>query len=109
MRKAKEQMVTSKGIYDTASVNLLQQQAFKNSVQANIIFEVKSGKILLVNRAAGKLLGYSQKELLTVNKSAIFDLSESSFIKMLKKMKADGQSVARVTAIKKNGKKFLLK
>jgi PAS domain S-box-containing protein len=84
----------------------LRHLAFDNAAQANIIITVTTGQILIVNDAAGKLLGYSKNELITKNKAAIFDINESSFKTMLRQRTATGQATALVTAIKKNGKPF---
>ncbi len=79
----------------------LRHLAFDNAAQANIIIIVSTGKILIANDAASKLLGYSKNELLTKNRAAIFDINESRFKKMLKQRTPKGQSMASVTAIKK--------
>ncbi len=84
----------------------LHQLAFNNSLQANLILIVSSGKIIAANNAASKLLGYAKNGLLTKNRSDIFDLNESSFRAMLKQRAAEGQSKALVTVTKKNGKKI---
>ncbi|MBK7558881.1 MAG: PAS domain-containing protein [Chitinophagaceae bacterium] len=84
----------------------LSQLAFNNAAQANIITIVSNGRIIMANNAASKLLGYSKKGLLTKSRSAIFNINESSFKKMLKQRTAEGQSIATLTAIKKNGKVF---
>jgi PAS domain S-box-containing protein len=84
--------------------DILRHLAFDNSLQPNIITMVVNGRIIMVNNAACKLLGYSKKELLTKTRSAIFDIKELSFKKMLKQRTAEGHSKALVTAIKKNGK-----
>ena len=84
----------------------LYHQAFENSLQSNIITTVMNGKIVLVNDAACKLLGYSKRGLLQEKRSTIFDIKESTFKKMLKQRITEGHSVALVTAIKKNGKTF---
>ena len=86
-----------------ADTNLL-HLAFINTVQANIITIARNGEIKIVNSAACKLLGYSKKELLSKNRSTIFNINESSFKKMLRQRTVEGQSRALVTAIKKNGK-----
>jgi len=78
--------------------------AFDNTAQANIITMVSNGKIIMVNKAASKLLGYSKKELLTKSRSTIFNIKESSFKKMLQQRTAQGNAVATVTVFKKNGK-----
>ncbi len=82
----------------------LRDLAFDNTAQANIITMVNSGKIIMVNSAASKLLGYSKKELLTKNRSAIFNLNERSFKKMLQQRTAAGNAIATVTVFKKSGK-----
>jgi PAS domain-containing protein len=47
-----------------ASDDTLHHLAFDNSLQANIISTVSDGKIIISNKAACKLLGYSEKQLL---------------------------------------------
>jgi len=86
-----------------ATEDILRHLAFDNSLQPNIISVVRTGKIIMANPAACKLLGYSKKELLTKIRSAIFDIHEGSFKKMLKQRTVEGHSIAFVTAIKKNG------
>ncbi|MEI9912204.1 MAG: PAS domain-containing protein [Bacteroidota bacterium] len=81
----------------------LRHLAFDNAVQANIITTASNGKIVIANKAACKLLGYSSIELLTKSRSDIFDIKEDGFKKMLKQRTAEGQSIALVTAIKKSG------
>lgn len=82
----------------------LSHLAFNNAAQASVIIIVNSGQIIMANSACSKLLGYSQKELLTKNRADIFDIKDHSFKKMLKQRTAEGQSKALVFAIKKNGK-----
>jgi two-component system sensor histidine kinase UhpB len=62
----------------------LAQLAFTNSSVANIIFSVDNGQIVLVNKAATKLFGYSKKIFLTKNTSEIFDIPERDLKKILK-------------------------
>ena len=78
--------------------------AFDNSAQPNIITIVSNGKIIMVNNAASKLFGYSKKQLLSKNRSDIFNIKESSFKNMLQQRTEQGNSVATVTVLKKNGK-----
>ncbi len=89
------------------SVNLrLLRQAFENSLQANILYTVSHGHILKVNKAACRLLGYSKKELLTINTHHIFDIKESHFKKLHTKGRTKGEYRGVLTAIKKNGKRL---
>ncbi|MEP7110776.1 MAG: PAS domain-containing protein [Ferruginibacter sp.] len=90
----------------TAGDDILHHLAFDNSFQSNLISKASNGKIILANSAACKLLGYSNKELLTKSRSALFNINESSFKKMLKQRTADGHSLALVTAIHKTGKEL---
>jgi PAS domain S-box-containing protein len=92
-----------KKINRTAIDNVL-HLAFYNSAQANIISIVSTGKIIIVNAAACKLLGYSKKELLTKSRRNIFDINDSGFKKMLKQRTEEGSSTAVITAIRKTGK-----
>jgi PAS domain S-box-containing protein len=89
-------------MFSTAT-NILSHLAFKHAAQANIVFTFSNGKIVLVNIAARKLLGYSNKELLLQNAASIFGIKKERFKKMLKQA-ARGQSVAAVRVIKKSGK-----
>lgn len=81
--------------------------AFENSLQANIITTVKDGKVIISNKAASKLLGYTSAEMLTKTRADIFEVNESSFKKMLRQRTALNGSKAMVTAIKKNGRRFI--
>jgi PAS domain S-box-containing protein len=81
----------------------LHHLAFDRSLQANIITNAKSGTIITANAAACKLLGYSKLEIINKNRTAIFDIQETSFKAMLKQRTAEGESSALVTVIKKNG------
>ena len=81
----------------------LHNLAFDHSLQANIITRVSNGKIIAVNIAACKLLGYEKNELMDKNRASIFNLNESSFKKMLKQRLSEGQSSASVTVMRKNG------
>jgi PAS domain S-box-containing protein len=81
----------------------LHQQAFNNSLRANIIFTVSDGQIISANRAACKLLGYSKKELLTRHRKDIFTITEGSYKKMIKKGNLDESVKADLSLIKKTG------
>ena len=87
----------------SANEDMLRHLAFDNSVEANIISTVSTGKLVMANAAACALLGYSQTELLTKSRANIFDITETSFKKMLKQRTAEGSSKALITAIKKKG------
>lgn len=86
--------------------NNLSHLAFDHMAQANLIITVSTGKIIMANNAGCKLFGYSKKELLSKNRSDVFDITAASFKKMIRKRTAEGKSSATVTAIKKNGKTF---
>lgn len=93
---------TPKKITGSAPDNL-HHLAFENSIQANIIERPGTGKIIIANMAACRLLGYTKKELLTRRRSDIVDIKEPSFKKMMKDLKSNGHSTVLVTMIKKNG------
>jgi PAS domain S-box-containing protein len=84
--------------------NLLSRLAFDNSSQANIISNISTGKIIMVNKAACKLLGYSAKGLLAKRSREIFNTRDKNFKNMLKQRKSEGQASALVSVFKKNGK-----
>lgn len=77
--------------------------AFDKTARANIISIVSNGKIIMANRAACKLLGYSKNKLLTKSRADIFDITESSFKKMLKRRTVAKQAEAFVTVFTKMG------
>jgi len=81
----------------------LLQLAFNNVAQANLLTIVSSGKIVLANNAAGKLTGYSKRELLNKSITSVFTTNEISYKKMLRQRDAEGQAIARVKVIKKSG------
>ncbi len=56
--------------------HILHHQAFDNAFQATILATLSNGKIIIANKAACKLLGYSKKQLLSKNMSAIFNSSK---------------------------------
>ncbi|MES1216288.1 MAG: PAS domain S-box protein [Bacteroidota bacterium] len=85
---------------------LLHEQAFETSLQPNIVSIVSTGKIIAVNKAACKLLGYSKKELLTKTRSLLFDINESSFKKMLKQKTTKRHVIAYMTVVQKSGKRI---
>ncbi|HTN07145.1 PAS domain-containing protein [Agriterribacter sp.] len=111
MRTSYESPAKKKGAafkkYTAPVINdTLPRLAFDNSLQANILSTASNGKIIMVNSAACKLLGYSKKELLAKTWSAIFNIHESSFKNLLKQQKAEGYAKGSVMSIKKNGKQI---
>lgn len=86
---------------------MLNHLAFQNSLHPAIVSILKSGQIILANKAACKLLGYSKKEILTKTETTIFDVSEISFKKMLNQRKVKGHSFAQLTSLTKAAKRIL--
>ncbi len=82
----------------------LQHLAFENSAQANLVVRVNSGKILIANRAACRLLGYTKKELLTRSHKDLIDKGNASFRKTVKDMDVVSNRVATAFLQKKSGK-----
>jgi PAS domain S-box-containing protein len=80
------------------------QQAFENSLQANVISIVGNGMIIRANRAACRLLGYSKKELLTKNREDIFRITDDSYKSMLAERTKAGSARADLSVIRKDGK-----
>ena len=84
----------------------LGQLGFDHSSLANIIFTVSSGKIIMVNKVASKLFGYSKKVLLTKDKMDIFEITKSNFKKIIKQQVAAGKPSVILTGLKKGGHPF---
>jgi PAS domain S-box-containing protein len=86
----------------TIPANLL-QRAFDNSLVANIISIAESDQVIGANQAACKLLGYPKKQLLLMKRGDIFEVSESSYKKMLEQRKIKGGARADLLIMRKNG------
>ncbi|HUZ61198.1 MAG TPA: PAS domain S-box protein, partial [Hanamia sp.] len=84
----------------------LGQLGFDNSSLANIVFTLSSGNIIMVNKAASKLFGYSKKLLLTKNRIDIFDITESNFKKLVKQQTVAEKPSIILNGIKKDGQLF---
>jgi len=80
--------------------------AFDNSFLPNIISFVSDGKIIDVNQAAAKLLGYSKRALLCMHMKDLFSCFEDDFGLMLKERSKSGHAIANVTILKKSGKQL---
>ncbi len=93
-------------MHTKATEPTLRHLAFDHSLQPNVITTVSSGKIILANKAACKLLGYTKKEILTRTRSTIFNINDDSFIEMMQQRTAEGHSKGLVHAIRKNGKEL---
>jgi PAS domain S-box-containing protein len=91
------------------SEDILCHLAFHNSLQANLMFVASSGKIVMTNKAAWKLLGYSRKELLSRNAHDIFEIGEGGFKDLYKKGLPMGGFKEVLTVLKKNGQKLTCK
>lgn len=80
--------------------------AFEKAAQASIVTIVSSGNIIMANKAACKMLGYSKKEILQTQRQAIFDTREDNYKIMLEQRLTKGKSFALLTCIKKNRRSF---
>jgi len=103
-RTAKKIILRSRKREKASEADHIFQQAFENSLQANIISIVKTGTIIRANRAACKLLGYSKTELLTRNREDIFQTTEKGYKRMIVERRAEGSAKADLSIIRKDGK-----
>ncbi len=92
-----------------ASEDLLCHLAFDSTLQASIIFIASSGKIVMANRTACKLLGYSRAQLLATKMDDIFDVEKAGFKELYKKGLSVGEFKDVVTVQKKNGNELTCK
>jgi len=81
----------------------LHAMAFANSFLPNIISVESTGNIIAANHAAGKLLGYPIKGLLSMNFNDLFTSSDGHFKRLIKVRKTAGHVTGDLTVIKKNG------
>ena len=96
----------AKGPGTVVPVNSLYQQVFDASLHPAIITVTATSRILSVNKAACKLLGYTAKQLSCKNRDDIFVINDRNFKAMLRQRKATGRSTAYLTLLKKNGMPF---
>src|SRR5882757_2297049 len=87
-----------------ASPEHLYEMAFNNSLHANIIFIAADGRIVTVNKAAYRLLGYTKRELLTKNRKDILSVSEDSYKEMLRQRKEHGYAKGDLSVMTKSGR-----
>jgi len=80
--------------------------AFDKSFLPNIISIVADDKIIAINQAAAKLLGYSKKTLLHMQMADIFEPVDQNFKRMLLQRSRSGHAIENVSAKKKGGKCF---
>jgi PAS domain S-box-containing protein len=102
--KAKKRNSTAKKIGNVSNPDHILEQAFENSLQANVISIVGNGRIIRANRAACRLLGYSKKELLSRNRKDIFRIKEDSYKRMLLERTREGSVKADLSIVRKDGK-----
>ncbi len=79
---------------------------FENSFNAILLGTPDDGLILEANAAASKMFGYSIKELRSLKRSSIFDISNPEMIFALKSMKKEGKAKGEIIGIRKNGERF---
>jgi PAS domain S-box-containing protein len=91
------------------SEDVLCQLAFHNSLQANLMFVASSGKIVMTNKAAWTLLGYTKRELLTMNAHDIFEIGQDGFRDLYTKGLPMGVFKEVLTVLKKNGQRLTCK
>jgi len=83
--------------------NNLELLAFDHAPLANIIFNVGSGQIIMANKAATKLLGYTKKTLLNKNKSAFFSIPKQILNSMLKQQASLQKPLMLVLEVNRRG------
>jgi PAS domain S-box-containing protein len=91
---------------DLLGNNMLYELAFTNSLQPTMITFPATAKIISVNKAACKLLGYSAKELTQKHREDIFAINDKNYKKMLRQRKTRGHSTVFLTGITKKGTSF---
>ena len=79
---------------------------FENSFYANCIGN-GHGKTLEANEKICKIFGYTEEEMLQLSTKEIFDTTEINYTAYLCQRESNGKAKAIVTAIRKNGERFL--
>ncbi len=86
-------------------VNDMYYSVFENSLNA-IILGIPDGTLLEANAAAIEMFGYTQEELRSIGRQAIFDHADISMINALQKRESDGKVKGELIGIRKNGERF---
>lgn len=107
--KEKRQPTPSEKVALTACEDVLCHLAFDSTLQASVIFIASSGKIIMANGTACKLLGYSKMQLLATKMDDIFDTEKAGFKELYKKGLSVGEFKDVVTVQKKNGNELTCK
>jgi PAS domain S-box-containing protein len=79
---------------------------FENSFNAILLGIPDNGAILEANAAAVKMFGYSLKELRSLNRNSIFDITDPKMISALKIREKEGKTNGELIGIRKNGERF---
>ncbi|HEV7620501.1 MAG TPA: PAS domain-containing protein, partial [Flavisolibacter sp.] len=88
----------------SATENPLFFLAFDNCLIPSLILTSDNGKIIVVNKATTKLLGYSKQELLTKSLTELLGFNNSSYKTVLKQKISKSPVYDLIKVIKKNGK-----
>ena len=79
---------------------------FENSRDAIFLTRPKDGAVLAVNPAACSLFGYSEQQLLSMNRDDLLDLSDPRFTEAWAERAGTGAVEAELTFIRRNGARF---
>ena len=79
---------------------------FENSRDAIFLTRPKDGAVLAVNPAACSLFGYSEQQLLSMNRDALLDVSDPRFTEAWAERAGTGAVEAELTFIRRHGARF---
>ena len=82
------------------------QALFENNRDAIFLTRPKDGAVLAVNPAACSLFGYSEQQLLSMNRDDLLDLSDPRFTQAWVERAGTGAVEAELTFIRRDGARF---
>jgi diguanylate cyclase (GGDEF)-like protein/PAS domain S-box-containing protein len=82
------------------------QALFENSRDAIFLTRPKDGAVLAVNPAGCSLFGYSEQQLLSMNRDDLLDLSDPRFTEAWAERAGTGAVEAELTFIRRHGARF---
>ena len=82
------------------------QALFENSRDAIFLTRPKDGAVLAVNPAACSLFGYSEQQLLSMNRDDLLDVSDPRFTEAWAERAGTGAVEAELTFIRRHGARF---
>jgi diguanylate cyclase (GGDEF)-like protein/PAS domain S-box-containing protein len=105
----KAENLTVRQMHDSARLQASEAKyrgLFENCLDAIVLTNPATGNILAANPAACKLSGYSEKELVSMSREQVIDMSDLRLAAVLAIRSKTGEGTANLTFIRKDGERL---